>query len=169
MALVTFIVEKTREVNVGVARELLEVAAAKREPLGYKAALVAYGQTALPLVDPTTDWTILPRAYEELPLLGKSPNLVKALTEALELITETENPLEPKQAIIVWSAAVRPGREADIVLKTLESLGVKTAIVVTRPSPPGWIKYNPVIAERIVTVRSNTNIAKLYEKLIQQE
>jgi hypothetical protein len=69
--------------------------------------------------------------------------------------------------VVVWSAAVRPGKEADITLKCLEALGAKVDIVMTRPSPPGWIKYNPAIAEKITPIRANTNIEKLYERLVQ--
>ncbi len=167
MALLVFTVEKTREVNEIVAREILEVAARRREPRGFKVALIAYGITALPLVDPTNHWELLPRAYEELPILGKSPYITRALKEVIELIVSTENPIEYTQVIIVWSAAVRPGKEADITLKCLEALGAKIDIVITRPSPPGWIKYNPAIAEKIIPIRVNTNIEKLYEKLIQ--
>ena len=167
MALLVFTVEKTREVNEVVARELLEVAARERKPTGFKAALIAYGVTALPLVDPTTRWEILPIAYQETPVLGKSPNIARALREVIELVETIENPWEPVQVIVVWSAAVRPGKEADITLRCLEALGAKVDIVMTRPSPPGWIKYNPTIAERITPVRANTNIEKLYEKLVQ--
>ena len=158
MALLVFTVEKTREVNEVVVRELLEVAARERRPRGFKVALVAYGVTALPLVDPTTRWEILPVAYQEVPVLGKSPNIARALREVIELVEATETPWEPVQVIVVWSAAVRPGKEADIALKCLEALGAKVDIVMTRPSPPGWIKYNPAIAERITPVRANTNI-----------
>ncbi len=167
MALLVFTLEKTREVNDVVARELLEVAARERKPTGFKAALVAYGVTALPLVDPTTRWEILPIAYQETPVLGKSPNIARALREVIELVESIENPWEPVQVIVVWSAAVRPGKEADIALKCLEALGAKVDIVMTRPSPPGWIKYNPAIAEKITPVRANTNIEKLYERLVQ--
>ena len=167
MALLVFTVEKTREVNEVVARELLEIAARERRPTGFKAALIAYGVTALPLVDPTTRWEILPIAYQETPVLGKSPNIARALREVIELVEATETPREPVQVIVVWSAAVRPGKEADIALKCLEALGVKVDIVMTRPSPPGWMKYNPAIAERITPVRANTNIEKLYERLVQ--
>jgi hypothetical protein len=167
VALLVFTLEKTREVNDVVARELLEVAARERKPTGFKAALVAYGVTALPLVDPTTRWEILPIAYQETPVLGKSPNIARALREVIELVESIENPWEPVQVIVVWSAAVRPGKEADIALKCLEALGAKVDIVMTRPSPPGWIKYNPAIAEKITPVRANTNIEKLYERLVQ--
>jgi len=167
VALLVFTLEKTREVNEVVAREFLEVAARERKPTGFKAALVAYGVTALPLVDPTTRWEILPIAYQETPVLGKSPNIARALREVIELVETLETPQEPVQVIVVWSAAVRPGKEADIALKCLEALGAKVDIVMTRPSPPGWIKYNPAIAERITPVRANTNIEKLYERLVQ--
>lgn len=161
-----FTVEKTREVNLTVVNGILEAAVTLGEPRGFKAALVAYGVRALPIVEPTSNWAVIQRAYDELPLLGKSPNLAEALKETLELVRDTEPPLEPAQTIVVWSAAVRPGREADLLVKALESIGVKVDIVVTRPSPPGWIKYNPVVAEKIVTVRSNTNLTRLYEKLV---
>ena len=167
MELLVFTVEKTKEVNEAVAREILEVAARRMEPRGFKAALIAYGTTALPLVDPTYRWDLLPKAYQELPTLGKSPNIAKALREVIELVGSTENPVKQLQVIVVWSAAVRPGREADITEKFLETLGAKVDIVVTRPSPPGWIKYNPAIAEKVIPVRANTNIEKLYERLIQ--
>ncbi len=167
MTILVFTVEKTREVNEAIARELLEVAARERRPTGFKAALVAYGVTALPLVDPTTRWELLPIAYQETPTLGKSPNIARALREVIELVETLETPLEPVQVVVVWSAAVRPGKEADITLKCLEALGAKVDIVMTRPSPPGWIKYNPAIAEKITPIRANTNIEKLYERLVQ--
>jgi len=170
MTLLVFTVEKTKEVNEVIARELLEVAARERRPRGFKAALVAYGVTALPLVDPTTRWELLPIAYQETPVLGKNPNIARALREVIELVETIETPLAPVQVVqvvVVWSAAVRPGKEADITLKCLEALGAKVDIVMTRPSPPGWIKYNPVIAEKITPVRANTNIEKLYERLVQ--
>ncbi len=167
MTLLVFAVEKTREVNESVAREILEVAARKREPRGFKVALVAYGTTALPLVDPTYEWSLLPRAYQELPTLGKSPHIARALKEVLEIAESSENPLDYMHVVVVWSAAVRPGREADMILRCLEILGAKVDIVITRPSPPGWIKYNPVVAERITPIRANTNIERLYERLVQ--
>jgi len=72
---------------------------------------VAYGVTALPLVDPTTRWELLPIAYQETPTLGKSPNIARALREVIELVETTETPLAARTSgsSMVSSGKAREG------------------------------------------------------------
>ncbi len=165
MAIIVFTAEKTREANIQVTTSLLETAARIGEPRGFKAALIVYGGGATPLVDPTEDWSLIPEAYIEAPTLGKSPELLEALRETLEILT-LEPSHEPKIAIITWSASVKPRYKVDLALKSLEALGATVKIFATRPSLPGWIKHHPIIAEKTLTYRTNMNVEKLYEKLI---
>ncbi|MFN4045765.1 MAG: hypothetical protein ACK4H7_00295 [Acidilobaceae archaeon] len=165
MAIIVFATEKTREANVQVTASLLEAAARIREPRGFKAALIVYGDRATPLVDPTVDWSLIPAAYTEAPVIGKSPDLLGALKETLETLM-LEPGQEPKTAVITWSASVKPRYKVDLAVKSLEALGATVKILATRSSLPGWIKHHPVIAEKTLAYRANMNVEKLYEKLI---
>ncbi|MDM7275391.1 MAG: hypothetical protein P3X22_004635 [Thermoprotei archaeon] len=165
MAIIVFTAEKTREASVQVTESLLEAAARIGEPRGFKAALIVYGDGATPLVDPTEDWSPIPKAYVEAPVLGKSPDLLEALRETLETLM-LEPGHEPKIAVITWSASVKPRYRVDLAVKSLEALGATVKILATRPSLPGWIKHHPIIAEKTLTYRANMNVEKLYEKLI---
>ncbi|MEM1685531.1 MAG: hypothetical protein QXO93_02440 [Acidilobaceae archaeon] len=165
MPLIVFTVEKSREIDAILVRRILESAISLGEPIGYKASLVVYGERAHPLVDPTLDWGIIPRAYAETPILGKSPNLLEALRETREIL-DLEDSFEPRITLIIWSASVKPKHRVDLVLKSLEYMGVKYKIIALRPSLPGWIKYYPEILENTITYRSNMNIEKLYQRII---
>ncbi|MEN2999880.1 MAG: hypothetical protein ABDH61_04830 [Acidilobaceae archaeon] len=164
MPLLVLAVEKTREIDTALAEEFLRIAAALRRPEGYKVALVVYGEGAVPLLDPTDRWELLPEAFDQAPLLGKSADLLEALREVREMAELEE---EPWGALILWSAAVRPRFKVELALRFLQRMGVAYKVLVLRPSLPGWARYHGELAEA-VTYRNNMNMEKLYLKLTEE-
>ncbi|MCX8195507.1 MAG: hypothetical protein N3F67_00250 [Acidilobaceae archaeon] len=156
--------EKTREVDVALVREFLRAASSFRRPLGHKVSLIVFGERAVPILDPTESWELLPEAYDVVPLLGKSADLLAAVEEAWE-VAELEE--EPRAALFLWSAAVRPKHKVELALRFLERGGMAYRVVALRPSMPGWAKYHEELA-KAVTYRNNMSVEKLYIRLAEE-
>lgn len=163
MPLLAFAAEKTKEIDAAKVSEFLQ-AAGSGEP-GWLTALVIFGEMACPLIDPSERWSELSAAYEASPVLGKSPDIVEAAKEVIELLDLDEGPWA---VIFLTSLAVRPSRDTEGVLGYLERAGVKYRTVLLRPSPPGWIKHYPRLSASIVTYRNNMNTEKLYKRLAEE-
>ncbi|MCS7107226.1 MAG: hypothetical protein NZ902_03880 [Acidilobaceae archaeon] len=164
MPLLVLAAEKTKEIDPVLVTEFLKAAAALRKPEGYRVSLVVYGERALPLIDPTDRWDLLPEAFDQVPFLGKSADLLEALREVREMVELEE---EPWGTLILWSAAVRPRFKVELAFRFLQRMGVAYKLLVLRPSLPGWIKYHGELAGA-VTYRNNMNVEKLYLKLAEE-
>jgi len=129
------------------------------------ASLVVYGSRALPLVEAGTAEEAR-RAYYMIPRLPGRPEPVAGLREAWEIAVEYRAPGVQPIVILIWSAHVRPKVNMRIAETLYEIEGIPVATVLARPSPPGWLRYNPPPKGEYVTFRSNMNPHRLAERLL---
>ena len=133
-------------------------------PQFHAVSLVVFGSRALPLVEAGTAEEAA-RAYYEIPRLPGRPEPAAGLVEAWDLASEYRLPgLEPV-VVLVWSAHVRPRVSMRIAEILYEASGLPVATVLARPSPPGWLRYNPPPRGEYLTYRSNMNPQRLAERL----
>ncbi len=165
---VILLAERSRHVDPDLTKRLLEnTVKALISSNTLRVGVIVFSSNAMPLIDLTVNKEKVLSALEEIPILSGPPNVIKALSEAIEMFNDFKDPITLARFIVlICGCGGRPPKAFKILLRQLFNLDIQLIIIVLGPRSPTWLS-SIVDKSSILTIRWNTTPERVTLKVLE--
>jgi hypothetical protein len=164
---IVLLVEKSSHVDVTAVKRVVEgISKALEESEVIRVGLIVFSSNPLPLADLSLQKERIAEIFDEVPVLPGPPNLVRALTEALEMFNDFSDPLVlARFLVIICGCNFRHSKGLRIALRSLDLMNVHPLFLIIGSKIPSWLT-SLLNKDQLMLVRWNTGPERVALKLI---
>jgi hypothetical protein len=164
---IVLLAEKSSHVDVTAVRRVVEgVSKVLEESEVIRVGLIVFSSDPLPVSDLTLQKGKIIELFDEVPVLPGSPNLVKALNEAIDMFNDFDDPIVlVKFLVIICGCNLRPSKGLRTALRSLELMKVHPLVLVVGSKLPSWLT-SVINKEQLMLIRWNTGPERVALRLI---